>query len=51
MAEIDFERRRMPAPFGEPLAENQRIIAEPLEVVDARRVRRRHICFTSSGMS
>ncbi len=49
--QVDLERRRVPAPFAQPLAEDQRVIAEPLQVVDARRVRRRHICFTSSGMS
>ena len=37
-AEVDLERRGMPAPFAEPLAKDQRVVAEPLAIVDERRV-------------
>ncbi len=32
-AKIDLQRRRMPAPFAQPLAEDQRVIAEPQKVI------------------
>ena len=35
--EIDLDRRRMAAPFAEPLPEDQRIVAEPKQVIRARR--------------
>ena len=42
-AEVDLERRRMPAPFAEPLAEDQRIVAEPQQIIDARRIDARSV--------
>ena len=35
-AEIDLERRRVPAPFAEPLAEDQRVVAEAQQIIEAR---------------
>ena len=37
-AEVDLEHRRMPAPFAQPLAEDQRIVAEPQAIIGARRI-------------
>ena len=34
-AEVDFEHRRMAAPFAEPLAEDQRVVAEAQQIVRA----------------
>ena len=52
-AEIDLERRRVAAPFTQPLAEDQRVVTQAQQVISARvdRDRRHQMCFTSSGMS
>ena len=39
-AEIDLERRRMAAPFAQALPEHQRIVAQPLAIIGARRLMR-----------
>jgi hypothetical protein len=50
-ADVDFEHRPVPAPFAQPLAEHQRIVTEPQEIVGARidSDARHQMCFTSSG--
>ena len=61
-AQIDLERRRVAAPFAEPLAEDQRIVAQPQQIIGRAAFiarlrtsggsdRRHQMCFTSSGMS
>src|SRR5919106_464717 len=37
-AKVDLQRRRMAAPFAEPLAKDQRIVTQPLAIGDQRRV-------------
>ena len=37
-AEVDLEHRRVSAPFTQALAEDQRIVAEPLAIIGARRI-------------
>ncbi len=37
-AKIDFERRRMAAPFGQSLPQHQRIVAQPQQIILARGV-------------
>src|SRR5688500_16211043 len=37
-AEIDLERRRVTAPFAEPLAEDQRVVAKPQQIIEPRRI-------------
>ncbi len=41
-AEVDFQRRGVTAPFAEPLAEDERVIAEAKQVIEARGVRLAH---------
>ncbi len=36
-AEVDLEHRPMAAPFAEPLAEDQRVVAEPQQIIEMRR--------------
>ena len=53
-AEIDLQRGCMTAPFAEPLAQDQRIVAEPLAIFDRRGVmfaRRRRIERSMVGCS
>ena len=65
-AQIDLDRRRVAAPFAEPLPEDQRVVAQPQQIVETRRIgpadalldiflnhrkRRHQICVTSSGTS
>src|SRR5436190_1744796 len=37
-AEVHLERRRMAAPFAEPLAENEGVVPEALTIIDDRRI-------------
>ena len=34
-ADVDLERRAVPAPFAEPLSQHQRVIAQTQQIVDA----------------
>ncbi len=37
-AEVHFQRRRVAAPFAQPLAQNERIITQPLAIIRHRRI-------------
>src|SRR5205814_2516175 len=51
--DVDLEHRPMPAPFAEPLAEDERIVTQAQQVLGARvdGDGGHQMCFTSSGMS
>ena len=42
-AEVDLERGRMAAPFGQPLTQDHRVVAKSKQVLDERALVREHI--------